>query len=398
MKVLEVKDGKTEKDFLDVVDGIYAGDKEYVRPLDADIKGVFDPENNGFFKHGEASRFVLYDAKQRAIGRVAAFINTKKAFTFDQPTGGLGFFECINDKEAAYLLFDTGKKWLEERKMEAMDAPINFGENDRFWGLLIDGFSAPSYGMAYNPPYYQELFESYGFKLYYEMISNHLSLQNPFPERFSKIANWVMRKEGYRFEHFKIKEADRFTRDLVKIYNEAWQFHENFTPLTIEDVNENFKKMKPIIQEQLIWFAYVNDEPSGFMIMIPDVNQIIRHLHGKLNLVGKLKFAYHKWANTINRARLVMMGVVPKHQKAGLESAMIISAKKAVENLGTYDEVELSWVGDFNPKMRALQESVGASFGKKHYTYRMLFKSDVEVNRSSVIARDTKEQIATKKA
>jgi hypothetical protein len=396
MKVLEVKDGKTERDFLDVVEHIYKGDNVYVRPLDADLKGVFDPENNGFFKHGEANRWVLYNNENKAIGRVAAFINTKKAFTYNQPTGGLGFFECIHNEKAAFMLFDAGKAWLEARKMEAMDAPINFGENDRFWGLLIEGFSSPSYGMTYNPKYYQELFEKYGFKLYYEMISNHLSLQNPFPERFSKIASWVMRKEGYRFEHFKVKEAERFTNDLVTIYNEAWQFHENFTPLTKEDVNENFKKMKPIIQEELIWFAYVNDVPSGFMIMIPDVNQIIKHLHGKLNLIGKLKFAYHKWRGSINRARLVMMGVTPKYQKAGLESAMIISAKNAVEQLGTYDEVELSWVGDFNPKMRALQESVGASFGKKHYTYRILFNGKMEeLSRSSVIARDTKEK-ATK--
>ena len=157
------------------------------------------------------------------------------------------------------------------------------------------------------------------------------------------------------------------------------------------------RKMKPIIQEELIWFVYVNDEPSGFMIMIPDANQIIKHLNGKVNLIGKLKFAYHKMKGSINRVRLVMMGVVPKHQKAGLEAGMIISAKLAVEKLGTYDEAELSWVGDFNPKMRALQESVGADFGKKHYTYRKLFNEKAEVNRSSVIAKNTKEQLLNKK-
>lgn len=393
MKIVEVTTRQSRKDFLNMVEKIYEGDPNYIRPLDADIEGVFDPANNGFFKHGKAMRWVLYNDQNKPVGRVAAFVNDRKAYSYEQPTGGMGFFECINDNKIANKLFDTATEWLKQQGMEAMDGPINFGENDRFWGLLIDGFTAPGYGMAYNPPYYQALFEQYGFQLYYEMISNHLSLANPFPERFTKIANWVMKKPGYRFEHFKLSETERFAKDLMTIYNDAWQFHENFTPLTMEEVMENVKKMKPIIQEELIWFAYVNDEPSGFMIMIPDANQIIRHLNGKLNLLGKLKFLYHKMSGTINRVRLVMMGVVPKHQKAGLESAMIISAKLAVEALGIYDEVELSWVGDFNPKMRALQESVGASFGKKHFTYRKLFEKKGEVKRSHVIARDTKEQI-----
>ena len=215
MEIVEVTTDKGRKDFLDMVAGIYAGDQNYVRPLNGDIEGIFDPAENGFFKHGEITRWVLYDDHHKVIGRVAAFINDKKAHSYDQPTGGMGFFECINDQNAANKLFDTATNWLKERKMEAMDGPINFGENDRFWGLLIDGFTQPGYGMAYNPKYYQTLFEEYGFKLYYEMISNHLSLAKPFPERFTKIANWVKKKEGYRFEHFKMKEADRFAKDLV---------------------------------------------------------------------------------------------------------------------------------------------------------------------------------------
>ena len=393
MKVVGLRDKKTKNDFYDVVDLIYKGDENYVRPLDVDIESVFNPEENSFFTHGTAERWVLYNDKNQPIGRVAAFINEKKAFSYDQPTGGMGFFECINDYEAAKLLFDTCRAWLEEHKMEAMDGPINFGENDRFWGLLIEGYTQPGYGMAYNPPYYKELFERYGFNMYYEMISNHLYMAKPLPERFTKIANWVMRKEGYRFEHFRLKDTKKYAEDFAKIYNEAWQFHENFTPISEQEVLDNLNKMKPILQEEIIWFAYVNDEPSGFMINIPDANQIIKHLHGKLNLLGKLKFLWYKKTGAIDRMRLVMMGVIPKHQKAGLESGMIISAQNAVLKLGTYDEVELSWVGDFNPKMRALQESVGASFGKKHYTYRKLFKEDTDVKRSEVIARDTKDQV-----
>ena len=119
----------------------------------------------------------------RLMGRVAAFINNKKAYHYEQPTGGIGFFECIDDEKAAFLLFDTAKNWLSANGMQAMDGPINFGENDNFWGLLVEGFTVPSYGMNYNPPYYRPLFENYGFKTAYAQITNHLDVSETLPRK-----------------------------------------------------------------------------------------------------------------------------------------------------------------------------------------------------------------------
>lgn len=138
MKIVKVSDKRTVREFLDVVDLVYKNDKVYVRPLDAQIEAIFDPAVNKFFQHGSAERFILVDDNGKTIGRVAAFINERKAYGFDQPTGGMGFFECINNKDAAYLLFETAKTWLAEKGMQAMDGPINFGENDSFWGLLTE--------------------------------------------------------------------------------------------------------------------------------------------------------------------------------------------------------------------------------------------------------------------
>jgi len=140
MTVIEVKDKKTKKAFLDVARLIYKNDPNWVCPLDNNVEAVFDPEKNNFHKHGKCIRWILTDDSGRTIGRIAAFINDKKAWHYDQPTGGIGFFECINDQKAAFLLFDTAKQWLQANDMKAMDGPINFGENDTFWGLLIEGF------------------------------------------------------------------------------------------------------------------------------------------------------------------------------------------------------------------------------------------------------------------
>jgi len=397
MQIIEVKDATHRKLFLNMVDAIYKNDKVYVRPLDHEIEAVFDPQQNIFHSHGSITRWILLDDAARCIGRIAAFINEKKAYTFDQPTGGVGFFECIESDSAATLLFDTARNWLQAEGMEAMDGPINFGENDNFWGLLVWGFTHPAVGMNYNPTYYQRFFEQYGFRLYFEQISNHLSLEKELPERFFKIADWVSKKEGYRFEHLKMNELDRFNRDFIEVYNDAWQFHENFSPMTPDQVRESLGKIKTFADERFIWFAYVNDEPAAFMVMLPDINQIIKHLHGKLNIWSKIKFLYHRWNGTINRLRVVIMGVKPKYQKLGLESALIKSAHDIVLPLKHYKEVELSWVGDFNPKMRALHESVGAVLGKRHLTYRCLFSDSKNYHRSTIIAKDTKDKRNTTK-
>ena len=158
MVITEVNNKKTQKAFLDVARVIYKDDKIWVCPLDNDIEAIFDPAKNNFHQHGKCTRWVLTDDSGKLIGRIAAFINNKKAYNYEQPTGGIGFFECIDNEDAAFLLFDTAKKWLSENGMQAMDGPINFGENDNFWGLLVEGFTPPSYGMNYNPPYYQAFF------------------------------------------------------------------------------------------------------------------------------------------------------------------------------------------------------------------------------------------------
>ena len=373
MTIIEVKEKVAQKAFLDVARKIYKDDKIWVCPLDNDIEAVFDPLRNNFHNDGKCTRWVLKDDRGNLIGRVAAFINNKKAFNYEQPTGGIGFFECIDDENAAFLLFDTCKKWLTDNGMQAMDGPINFGENDNFWGLLVEGFIPPSYGMNYNPSYYQAFFEHYGFKTLYAQITNQLDILKPFPERFYKIAKWVTQKPGYEFTHLKAKEIERFAADFMEIYNDGWQDFENFVPINHDTIFESFKKMKPLMDENLILFAYVNGEPASFMIILPDANPMIKPLKGKLNLIGKLIFVYKRWRG-VSRMRAIVMGTKKKFQNHGLESALFITLGQYVLPLNQYTELELSWVGDFNEKMIAIHNAMGAVFGKKHLTMRYIFQ------------------------
>ena len=145
------------------------------------------------FKHGDAIRWVLKDEKNDLIGRIAVFYDKNKAYHNLQPTGGIGFFECINDQEAADFLFDAAKGWLSSKGMEAMDGPVNFGENFVNWGLLVEGFMQPTYGMPYNFPYYKDLFEQYGFKKYFDQYSFLDDFSKPYPERMRNILSVILK-------------------------------------------------------------------------------------------------------------------------------------------------------------------------------------------------------------
>jgi len=372
MTVCEVVTKKEIKAFLHLPKRLYRDDPGWIAPLDADVESVFDPGKNTFFQYGDCTRWILLDEKDEVIGRIAAFVNYQACLT-NFPAGGTGFFECINDQPSAHLLFNTARQWLNKRGMKAMDGPVNFGENDKFWGLLIDGFKSPSYGMNYNPPYYSRFFESYGFEKIYDQLTNMLDIMKPIPERFAKIADRVMNRTEYTFEHFSSSRKEKFFSDFREIYNEAWCDFENFHPINIATIRESFRQMKPIMDEKIIWFAYYKEQPIAFIVCVPDINQVLKHLNGKMNLISKLQFTWYKHTTTIDRLRIIVMGCKQKFQNHGIESALIRCLQKEVERRNTIREVELAWVGDFNKKMIALHEATGAVKYKVHRTYRYTF-------------------------
>ena len=374
MQTIEVADKIVVRQFLEFPFSIYGNDSQWVCPLLNDIESVFDPQKNNFFSFGKCNRWILVDENYHPIGRIAAFINEKKAYNEEQPTGGCGFFECIDDQDAANMLFDQARTWLEFHGMKAMNGPINFGENDMWWGLLVDGFTSPFYGMNYNPPYYKALFESYGFTVKYDQISNRIDVRKGLPEKVAKISSWVAKRNGYIFRHLDTADIPRYSRDFKKIYNDAWKDFENFTTVTDATIEETINKIKPVMDPNLIWFAYTaQDEPVAFVMILPDTNELIKGLNGRLDLIGKLKFLWNKFTVKHKRMRAVIMGTKEQYRNMGLESCLFMKLQEYTRPLKHYEELELSWVGDFNSKMLALHEAVGATYSKKHTTYMCKF-------------------------
>ena len=312
---------------------------------------------------------------QVTIGRVAAFINQKTAFTFEQPTGGMGFFECIDSQQAAFMLFDTCKDWLQKQGMEAMDGPINFGQRDRWWGLLIEGFYPPNYCANYNFLYYKNFFEAYGFQVYFHQYTYYRKFRDKLNDKVQKPAARIKKNTAYTFEHATFKNLDKYAEDFRIIYNQAWTSHEaGIEKLSQIQTNIMIKKMKSVLDIQLLWYIYYNHQPIAFILCLPDVNQYIKGLNGKLNMWGKLQFMYRKFNKKCNKAVAVVFGVIPKFQGKGIESTLAdLLYRVGLADQFPYEHLEVNWIGDFNPAMMHLAENIGAKIHKQHSTYRKLF-------------------------
>lgn len=374
MEIIQVADKETILAFHQLPLEIYKNDKNWVSPLRMMIEDVFNPQKNAGFIHGDACRWLVKDGN-RYLGRIAAFYDRSKIEEGNEQAGNIGFFECFDSQEAASLLFDTARNWLMSEGFTAMDGPVNFGENFFNWGLLVDGFQQQGFGMQYHPPYYKQLFNEYGFRTYYQQFSYHLNITSPdLPERFWKIAEWVAKKKDFHYKTFSFKEQDRCIDDFLSIYQQAWDKHGNYKPIERKDLKALIRDAKMVLEEEFIWYVYHKDEPIAFFMMIPDLNQILKHLKsGKLSLFNILKLIFLKKMKTMTRCRVLVMGVIPKFQGAGIESGIFWQLRQVLLKKSWYNEMELSWVGDFNPKMIALFNSVGSQYAKTHETLRYLF-------------------------
>lgn len=363
----EVLNAEDIRQFHRVTEKVYASDANYIQPLTSDIEEVFDPARNQAFQGGAIVRWVLYQGDEPA-GRAAAFYQTKNN---GERMGGMGFFECINNKEAAYMLFDTCKAWLQQQGLTYMDGPVNFGDRDSFWGLLIEMKTYPSYREAYQPAYYREFFESYGFEKVIEQKTCEITEKEFNYERFSKLASRVMSNPKYTFETLDYSRLDKYADDFVRIYNEAWAHHDDFKPLTRDKILERLKKIKPVLPGDFAIFAYAEGRPIGFYVSILEVNQAFKYFKGKLGIWNILRFLWMR--RRIDKVRGIIFGVVPNFHNLGIETGMIMKFRDSVHRNPQIRVAELAWIGDFNAKMLSMLESLGAYATKVHYTYRKNF-------------------------
>jgi len=386
MKLIQVLDTHTAKEFLEVPLWIYKDDPNFIRPLDKDINDVFDPKKNKAFRFGECTRWILKDDDENLAGRIAAFVHKKYRNKGDgQKTGGIGFFECINSQEAADMLFDVSKHWLMQRGMEAMDGPINFGERDRWWGLVIEGFKPPIYLMNYNRPYYKDLFENYGFKIFFKQICWHISLMADISDKLLSQYNRYKNNPDYVVGHVRKNNLKKFAEDFCEVYNKAWAKHEGNKLMSKEVAYKMFKSMKMVMDENLVWFVYHKSVPVAFWVNLPELNQIFKRFNGKFRLIEKIRLLWLRYQGACDKFTGIVFGVVPEYQGMGIDYFMIVAATYNIRKKTAYKELELQWQGDFNPRILNISKSIGAEHSRILATYRYLFDRTKEFKRHPIL-------------
>jgi hypothetical protein len=387
MNLTEVTSAALAREFIEVNVVINRDDKAYIRPLDKDIAQVFDEKKNKAFRQGKAIRWILKDDEGVLIGRIAAFTNKKyKNKGDDVPVGGIGFFDCINNQQAADMLFDVARHWLLQQGMQAMDGPINFGDRDRWWGLVVSGFQPPLYGMNYNQPYYQPLFETYGFRPFFNQICLGMNPKQELAPKFKERHDAVARDRAFSAHHIDKSQIEKYAEDFTTVYNAAWAGHGGLKQMRKEQAVHLFKSMKPVMDEKIVWFAYHHQKPIGIFINLPDLNQWFKHLNGGFSLWHKLKFLWIKKTVPCTKFTGLVFGIVPEYQGKGIDAYIIMETDKAVLQ-SPYVDYEMQWIGDFNPKMLNIGKSLGEVFESRRLTtYRYLFDRTKEFKRHPMVS------------
>ena len=387
-KLIEVQSRAEADIWLHLDRPIYKQYPNWVCPLDSDISKVFDPELNGKFKNGEAIRWYAVDSQTgEAVGRIAAFYDGNTLEEYDQPTGGCGFFECIDNQDVANLMFDACRQWLTSRGLEAMDGPINFGSRDAWWGLLVEGYEyEPLYTNPYHPPYYKALFENYGFQNFFNQNSYVWRAENGVLSDIAlEKAHRVLANPEYQIRDIHNTDLAEAAENLRTIYNKAWALFTGVKEMSQQEAQKLMRTLRPIIDPNLIYFAYHNDQPIGFFVMVPDLNCVIGKFGGKFGLIEKLRLMWElKVRKSCDRVFGIIFGITPQFQGKGIESAIMtyILENYIQKGRSPYKSFEFAWIGDFNPVMnKMITNYVCATKHKMHTTYRYLFDRTKEFTR-----------------
>lgn len=352
---------RDRREFIRFPFRLYAGDPRWVPPLIRDVKEKLDRGRHPFFRHGEAE-FYLARRGGRVVGRIAALIDRQWNAAHSEKAAGFGLIEFEQDPEVAAALVRTAARYGADRGMEVLRGPFNYSNNEEC-GTLIRGFERPPVVMMpYNPPYYPEFFEQLGLGKAIDLYAYYLDDSQDL-SRVHRIANLAARRHKLTIREIDLKSFDAECELIRRIFNEAWSDNWGYSELSAAEFRWHAAKMRPVLESRLTLVVERDGGPIGFIISIPDYNQALIHLGGRLFPLGIFKLLWHR--RRIDGIRTILMGVLPRHRNLGAEALL---CSRTIENglkLG-YRWVEISWVLENNTPMRNLADRIGA-FAYKQY-------------------------------
>ncbi len=343
---------------------IYKNDPLWVPPLIGQQKEYFNPRKNPFYDHAKTQLFLALTDGHLA-GRIAAVVNEAHNDFHQEKTGFFGFFECLESFSVAGKLLDAARDWLRQQGMETMRGPANFSSNDE-WGMLVDGFdSSPVLMMTYNPRYYLDLMDRYGLVKVKDLYAYRMFSREGTSDRLRRMAEKIQQREGLTIRPINMKDFNGELKRIKTVYNQAWSKNWGFVPMTDAEFEHLAKTIKPLVAPELVLLAEADGQPAGFSLTLPDYNQALKKINGRLFPLGLIKLWWH--SRKIDCARNLVMGVVPKYQKRGIDAVFYIKSFDACLARGI-TRGEMSWVLEDNLLMNRAMKIMG---GKLYKTYRI---------------------------
>jgi len=363
--VTQVNNSKQLKDFIKLPWKIYRDDSNWVPPLISEMKKKLDPKIYPFFKHSQVQLFVAY-YRNIPVGRIATIIDFKHNNFHKDRVGFFGLFEVEEHYAFAEALLDTAAKWLKNRNMNIMRGPMNLSMNDEC-GFLLEGFNSPPvFIMPYNPEYYLYFMEKYGMikaKDLYAYLNEGIVKT---PERIEKIAERVRKKHNVKIRPANFKRLDEEIQKIKDIYNAAWERNWGFVPMTDEEMDYLAADLKKIAVHELVLFAEIDGKPVGVSVTVPNYNEVLIHINGRLDPIGIIKFFYYR--RKIKGLRSLIMGILKEYRLTGIPVLLFMETAKAARKLG-FEWCETSWNLEDNHLINKFDETIGGRLYKKYRIY-----------------------------
>ena len=345
---------------------VYRENPHWVPPLLREVKFTLSARNP-FFRHAEAAYF-LARRNDLTVGRIAAIIDHHHITVHNERAGFFGYFECLRDRAVAEQLLATASSWLKQRGMETMRGPMNPSTNDEC-GFLLEGFDAPPMiMMPYTPPYYLEYMERCGLAKVKDLLAYMMIVDDvQAGQRLEALSRSVLRRvPGLRVRPVDMKRFDRELAAVKDIYNSAWSDNWGFVPMTDEEIDAMAKRLKPLIVPELLIIAEVDDDPAAFFMVVPDYNQVLGRLNGRLLPLGIFKFLWY--SRKITDLRGFTLGVKSQYRRKGIEGLLYLASFKAAKHRG-YKRAEMSWILEDNTLAQKGCEFMGGRRYKKYRIY-----------------------------
>jgi GNAT superfamily N-acetyltransferase len=365
IRIKEVHTRRALKQFITLPWKIYRGNPYWVPPLISEEKKLLSPGSNPFWDHAERELFIAFRGDQ-AVGRIAAILDRDFISYHNEQTGYFGFFECLDDREAARALFSAAEAWLKDRGLKKMIGPLNPSTNATC-GLLLEGYdSPPKLMMPYTLPYYHPLLEGCGLAKARDLLAFHIPVPEKMNQRLEKIAV-VLKKRGLNVRNIRMKEFHQELKLVREIYNSAWSENWGFVPITEAEIEHMAKELKPLVVPELVFFAEYKGKPVGFYLVLPDYNQVIKKMNGKMGPLQIITFLLGR--RKITDIRLMMAGIEEEYRKKGLDGLLYLESARAARDLG-YKDSEISWLLEDNLLVIRATEMMGGTLSKKYRIYQ----------------------------